>query len=53
MVTPPDTYPHTAEQQGKGATIAGVAVAAAAAGAAFAVASKVAQKIGEDEKGKK
>jgi len=53
MVTPPDTYPHTQEQQGKGATIAGVAVAAAAAGAAFAAASKVANKLGEDEKGKK
>jgi hydrogenase small subunit len=53
LVTPPDTYPHTQEQQGKGATIAGVAVAAAAAGAAFAAVSKVANKLGEDEKGKK
>jgi len=53
LVTPPDTYPHTQERQGKGATITGVAVAAAAAGAAFAAANKVAKKLGEDDKGKK
>ncbi len=53
LVTPPDTYPHTSEQQGKGATVMGVAVAAAAAGAAFAAANKVAKKLGEeDDKGK-
>lgn len=56
MVTPPDTYPHIAEQQGAstGEIIGGVAVAAAAAGAAFAAVNKVAQKLGDDEgKGKK
>jgi hypothetical protein len=52
MVTPPDTYPHTQEQQGKGATIAGVAVAAAAAGAAYAAVNKVAGKMGGEEKKK-
>ncbi len=50
LVTPPDTYPHTQEKQGAGATIAGVAVAAAAAGAAFAAVNKVAGKLGEGEK---
>jgi hydrogenase small subunit len=50
MVTPPDTYPHTAEPQGKGAGIVNVAVAAAAAGAAYAAVKKVANKLGEDEK---
>ena len=53
MVTPPDTYPHTQEKQGKGATIAGVAVAAAAAGAAFAAVNNASKKLGEDDKGKK
>jgi hypothetical protein len=52
MVTPPDTYPHVVEHQGKSA-IAGIAVAAAAAGAAYAAVNKVADKLGNDDKGKK
>jgi hydrogenase small subunit len=53
MVTPPDTYPHTVEQQGPGIPLTGIAVAAAAAGAAFAAVNAAAKKLGEEEKEKK
>jgi hydrogenase small subunit len=55
MVTPPDTYPHIAEGQGKGvgASLGGVAVAAAAAGAAYAAVNSVVKKLDNEEKGKK
>jgi hydrogenase small subunit len=53
MVTPPDTYPHTVEQQGPGIPITGIAVAAAAAGAAFSAVNAVAKKLGEEDKEKK
>ena len=55
LVTPPDTYPHVVEQQGAGigATLGGVAVAAAAAGAAFAAVNSVAKKLGEKDEQKK
>jgi hypothetical protein len=55
MVTPPDTYPHIVEGQGKGvgASLGGVAVAAAAAGAAYAAVSSVAKKLDHEEKTKK
>jgi hydrogenase small subunit len=49
MVTPPDTYPHIVEQQGRGLTIGGAAVAAAAAAAAAGAAVVVAKKLGEEE----
>lgn len=52
MVTPPDTYPHTEQKQGKGAAIVNVAVAAAAAGAAYAAVSKVADTLGDDKEKK-
>jgi hypothetical protein len=56
MVTPPDTYPHIVERQGRGvgASLGGVAVAAAAAGAAYAAVSTVVKKLDDkEEKGKK
>jgi len=55
LVTPPDTYPHVIEQQGAGvgASLGGVAVAAAAAGAAFAAVNNVAKKLDQEEKAKK
>jgi hydrogenase small subunit len=49
-VTPPDTYPHIVEQQGKGATIGAVAVLAGAAGAALGAGVKMFKKLGEEEK---
>lgn len=55
LVTPPDTYPHIVEQQGKGvgASLGGVAVAAAAAGAAYAAVNAVVKKLDKEEKEKK
>jgi hydrogenase small subunit len=50
-VTPPDTYPHIVEQQGRGATIGAVAVLAGAAGAALGAGVKTFKKLGEEEKG--
>ncbi len=55
LVTPPNTYPHIVEQQGPGtgASLGGVAVAAAAAGAAFAAVNAVAKKLDEKDETKK
>ena len=56
LVTPPDTYPHIVEQQGKGvgASLGGVAVAAAAAGAAYVAVNTVVKKLDDkDDKGEK
>lgn len=49
-VTPPDTYPHVVEQQGKGATIAATAVVAGAAGAALGAGAKVIKNLGKKGK---
>lgn len=49
MVTPPDTYPHVVERQGKGASFAAVAVVAGAAGAAIGAGAKTFKKLPSDE----